>query len=87
MNQAKHTYQVTGAGCAFTPMHGNGDLVEKDGRFGLHFDSVHGRARIPAHTLAETRSTIVAWVLPMQGCFPLRRIPRMPSPIRFSADI
>lgn len=69
------SYRVCESACEFTPLRGRGDLVGKDGRFGLHFESIHGRARIPSHTLAEPRGTVVAWVLPMQEMFPVAPYP------------
>jgi len=70
MKTPAHFYQVTANSCPYRILSGQGSLVERNGRAGLHFRSIHGRAMIDRHTLAQPAGTITVWVLPMQEMFP-----------------
>ena len=60
------SYRVTTAKCDYKIAGQGARIVEHQGRCGLHFTSIHGRAMLTRHGVAEPRGTITAWVLPMQ---------------------
>lgn len=70
MKAPVHSYPVTSSDCPYRILSGEGSLVEKNGRAGLHFRSIHGRAVLKNHTLAHPAGSVVVWVLPMQEMFP-----------------
>ncbi|MFA6286033.1 MAG: DUF1961 family protein [Opitutaceae bacterium] len=50
-------------------------VITRDGRQGLNFTSIRGRAGLPQHTAASARGTAAFWVLPLQDCAPATQLP------------
>ncbi|MDR1283352.1 MAG: DUF1961 family protein, partial [Opitutaceae bacterium] len=50
-------------------------VVTREGRSGLTFGSIRGRAMLPRHTADKPRGTATLWVLPLQELFPATQLP------------
>ncbi len=50
-------------------------IITREGRRGLTFASIRGRAMLPHHTAANLRGTATLWVLPLQDFFPATQLP------------
>ncbi|EIQ01944.1 protein of unknown function (DUF1961) [Opitutaceae bacterium TAV1] len=50
-------------------------IITRDGRSGLTFGSIRGRAMIPRHTADKPRGTATLWVMPLQDLFPATQLP------------
>ncbi|AHF93829.1 hypothetical protein OPIT5_30365 [Opitutaceae bacterium TAV5] len=50
-------------------------VVTREGRSGLTFRSIRGRAMLPRHTADKPRGTATLWVLPLQELFPATQLP------------
>jgi Domain of unknown function (DUF1961) len=51
-------------------LHPSHRLLEYEGRRGLNFTSIRGRAGLPRHTVGEKKGTLAFWVLPLQEISP-----------------
>ena len=56
-------------------LHHSSRVLSHEGRRGLHFTSIHGRAALPEHTAAGAQGSAVFWVLPLQDCAPATQLP------------
>jgi len=59
----------------FLTLHPSARKITYDGRAGLHFTSIRGRAAVPRHTAGENRGSALLWVLPLQDFFPAAHYP------------
>ena len=50
-------------------------VITREGRSGLTFESIRGRAMLPLHTADRLRGTATLWVLPLQDFFPATQLP------------
>lgn len=49
--------------------------IAHEGRRGLHFTSIRGRAGLPRHTMYAACGTVTLWVLPLQDFSPALQLP------------
>jgi len=56
-------------------LHPSARRISYDGRTGLHFTSIRGRAALPKHCLNEASGTVSLWVLPLQDFYPAAHHP------------
>lgn len=57
-------------------LHPSSRSIEYEGRRGLNFTSIHGRAGLPAHTVAAKNGSLAFWVLPLQEISPEAHYPK-----------
>ncbi len=51
-------------------LHPSDRLIQYEGRNGLTFNSIRGRAALPRHTVAAKQGSVAFWVLPLQEISP-----------------
>lgn len=51
-------------------LHPSARMISHQGRSGISFTSIRGRAALPRHALNQTKGSLVLWVLPLQEFFP-----------------
>lgn len=56
-------------------LHSSSRYLERDGRRGLNFTSIRGRAGLPRHTVGARKGSVVFWVLPLQEISPEAHYP------------
>lgn len=57
-------------------LHPSGRFFEHEGRRGLNFTSIRGRAVLPRHTVAARQGSLIFWVLPLQEISPEAQYPQ-----------
>ena len=69
------TCSYEAGGSSILVLHPSHRMIEHDGRRGLNFTSIRGRAGLPNHTIGCRKGSLSFWVLPLQEIAPAAQYP------------